>query len=326
MIKRNMWTKIKKKNIPKERRLIGSKWVMKVKKNGIYRARLVALGYSQIPGVDFSENFAPVINDVTLRIILVMWIVKKWHAEIIDVETAFLYGDLEEEIYLKIPDGLQEIKGNADKNEDCLLLNHALYGLVQAARSWWLKLTTTLLTLGFCRCKIDPCLLIRTTDDKTVIFCIYVDDVCCVGDKEEVKEAIEEVKKIYDIKYVGELREYVGVTIEKNDNGSVDLSQPDSIKLLELKFKEDVKKMKIFKSPAASSDVVMRPKSEEEKMKEDLQQKYRSGVGMLLWLTKHSRPDIPNAVREASKVMDGATLAHFKYMLRIVKYVIDTRE
>ena len=84
--------------IPSNRRLVGSKWVSKVKASGIYRARLVALGYTQIPGIDYTENYAPVVNDVTLRVALVVSILKNWIRKSLDVETAFQNGDLDKEI------------------------------------------------------------------------------------------------------------------------------------------------------------------------------------------------------------------------------------
>ena len=108
MIKRGVWELINKTSVSAERSLIGNKWVFKQKKNGVHRARLVARGYSQVPGVDFSENYAPVVNDITMRLTLVLKMTNNWTGEIIDIETAFLYGDLEEEIYMTIPKGFEE--------------------------------------------------------------------------------------------------------------------------------------------------------------------------------------------------------------------------
>ena len=91
MIDRGVWRKIDRKNIPNNRRLIGNKWVLKIKRDGIYRARLVALGYSQIPGVDYSYNIAPVAHDVSFRIALERMMVEKLDSLVMDVETAFVY-------------------------------------------------------------------------------------------------------------------------------------------------------------------------------------------------------------------------------------------
>ena len=93
MINRGVWRKIDRAKIPENRRLIGNKWVYKIKRDGTYRARLVALGYSQIPGIDYTDNFAPVAHDV--RIALARMMVEKLDSLVIDVETAFLYGVFE---------------------------------------------------------------------------------------------------------------------------------------------------------------------------------------------------------------------------------------
>ena len=100
MIERGVWRKTDRKRIPNNRRLIGNKWVFKIKRDGTYRARLVALGYSQIPGVDYTDNFVPVAHDVSFRIALARMLVEKLDSLVMDVETAFLYGDIEEEIFI----------------------------------------------------------------------------------------------------------------------------------------------------------------------------------------------------------------------------------
>ena len=117
MIKQGVWELINKTSIPAERSLIGNKWVIKQKKNDVHRARLVALGYSQIPGIDFSENYAPVVNDITMRLMLVLKMINDWTGELIDIETAFLHGDLEEKIYMTISTGCEEYLHQDLKNK-----------------------------------------------------------------------------------------------------------------------------------------------------------------------------------------------------------------
>ena len=95
--------------MPNDRRLIGCKWVFKIKRDGTYRARLVALGDSQVPGVDFTDNFAPVVNDMTFRIALARMMMEDLKCMLVDVETAFLYGEIEEEIYMEAPVGMKEV-------------------------------------------------------------------------------------------------------------------------------------------------------------------------------------------------------------------------
>ena len=107
---------------------------VKQKKNGIHRARHVALWYSQIPGENFSENYAPIINDITMRLMMVLMTTRNCVGEIIDVEMTFLHGDLEEEIYMTIPKGYKEFL-NQNLDYKCFVLRKSIYGLVPAARS-----------------------------------------------------------------------------------------------------------------------------------------------------------------------------------------------
>ena len=101
-----------------------SKWVFDIKRSGLFKVRLVACGYSQVPGVDFTESYAPVINDVSWRILIIAMLVWKLEAKIIDVSTAFLYGDLEEDIYMRCREVHEE--------DEALHLVHSIYGLVQS--------------------------------------------------------------------------------------------------------------------------------------------------------------------------------------------------
>ena len=116
----------------------------------------MALCYSQVPGVDHEDNFSLVVVDITYRIIVIMSMVWKFQLEIVDVETAFLYGDLDKEIYTKMPVKIQEILDEADDSDDCVVLDKTLYGLVQAARQFFKKLTYVMeKELGLIRCKAD---------------------------------------------------------------------------------------------------------------------------------------------------------------------------
>jgi Reverse transcriptase (RNA-dependent DNA polymerase) len=105
--KLKIWNKIVIKDIPYGRMLIGSRRVFKCKKNGIYRACLCALGYNQVPGLDYTNNFAPVVNNITVNLVLLCWLANRaWEARVYDGETAFLFGDLEDLVYIRTQKGL----------------------------------------------------------------------------------------------------------------------------------------------------------------------------------------------------------------------------
>ena len=188
MIDREVWRKTEKK-IPNNRRLIGNKWVFKIKRDGAYRARLVALGYSQIPGFDYTDSFAPVAHDVAFRIALARMLVETLDSLVKDVETGFLYGDIDEEIFMKTPVGMEEIDPGSS-SEDCYQLLKGIYGLCQEARQSWKKFVNTakMEFFGFQVSPADSCMLFKQNDLGICIIIMYVDDMHIIGKKEKIQE------------------------------------------------------------------------------------------------------------------------------------------
>jgi transposase InsO family protein len=320
MIQRGVWRNMKRRDMPSNRRCVKCKWLFKVKRNGVFRARLVACGYSQIPGVDFLENFAPVINDVTWRILLVAMLLWNLDGILIDVECAFLEGELEEEVYMDCPEGLE----NTGK-EDCLKLEKSIYGLVQSARQWWKKLVKILKEIGFKSGNADPCLLTKRDNDGLVLIALYVDDCLCIGDKKAIKKVVEELRnKNLNLKVDDDLKDYLSCEINfSNDRRSAILHQSHILKSIRKEFGKDVEKMQEYKTPGTPGHGQVRGE-EGVTVSSDEQRRFRMGVGKLLYLVKHTRPDIANSVRELSKMLDCTNPSAMSEMYRVIKYVMDT--
>ena len=104
-----VWRQVKSEDHRNDHRLVGCRWVLKVKRNGVYCARLVAKGFSQIPGVDFTDNYSPVVNDVMFRVMVGRMLIENSKGKVGDIDNTFLNGDLEHEIYMKIPEGYDEV-------------------------------------------------------------------------------------------------------------------------------------------------------------------------------------------------------------------------
>ena len=256
-----------------------------------------------------------------------------------DIETAFLNGDLEETIYMEFPEGyerylmdqkvrLDSKKLKGDIKMYCLLLKKALYGLVQAARQWWKKITETLAKIGFKPTEADPCLFVRhgANNEPPAFIILYVDDGGIIGTPKVIQEVLKALASVFKVKNLGRMEHFVGChLIRSKDKNTIWIHQPKLIKHLESKFKDYIVTDRVFKTPAAPRTVFMRPGPNDPKLSPTNQKTYRSGVGMLLYLIKHSRPDLSNAVRELSKVLDGATDAHWKALIRTIKYVLDTK-
>ena len=133
-------------------------------------------------------------------------------------------------------------------------------------------------------------------------------------------------KNHFAIKEEGEMKEYVGCKVKRTGKRSLIMYQDDLINKIAKNFREHTQSMHKYEMSAGSGEHIKRPDENEPKISPEDQRKYRSEVGMLLYLVKFSRPDISNTVRELSKVMDGATPAHMKSMLRTIKFVMDTRQ
>jgi hypothetical protein len=317
---KQVWRKVKRSTMPRDRRCVKHKWVFEIKRDGRFRARLVACGYSQIAGVDFTEVFSPVANDVTFRVLLLYMIINKLSALIFDVETAFLNGVLEETIYMDCPEGMPH-----DKDE-CLLLEKTIYGLVQSARMYYLKYKEILSKMGFKACPSDPCLFMRENQDGVCFILCYVDDNLTVGTPKAIKAVVEEIKQYgLSVTVENELSDYLSCEIVlSKDRSKAWLGQPHMIKKIKKTFGDAVKGLPVYKTPGTPGQGLILEKNEEDKVSKEKQSLYRTGVGMLLYLIKHSRPELSNPVRELSKCLSGPNEAAYKEMLRVIKYTLDT--
>jgi hypothetical protein len=321
MEKKKVWEVMKKEDIPQDRRTINCKWIFKIKRNGVFRARLVACSYSQIPGVNFNESFAPVVNDVSFRIILTAKLLCDLQASIVDVETAFLHGNLQEEIYMNVP------KGMSQDDNTCLLLKKTIYVLVQSAREFYNNLLSTLKSMGFTENKSDPCLLTRWINGKEIIIGIYVDDCLVVGKEDQIQEVIQGLKASgFNLKVESSLKDYLSCyVIENLESKSILILQPHLINNLESKFGQEVCNKRVYKTPGTPRFKIVCLATDDDVIDADLQGRYQSADGTLLYLTKYSIPDLCNVIRELAKCMDKATKGTYLEMLRVVKFVIDTK-
>ena len=138
------WHVYKLVDLPKGRKVIKNQWVFNLKSDGRQKARLVAKGFSQVEGIDYDKTFSPVVWFETVRMMIVLAVLKDWHIFRLDVKTAFLYGELDEELYMEQPEGFKDPK---QKNK-VMCLKKAIYGLKQAALAWWKALDKSMATLS----------------------------------------------------------------------------------------------------------------------------------------------------------------------------------
>ena len=214
---RGVWRKTNRKMIPSIRCLIGNKWISKIKRDGTYRATLVALGYSQIPGVDCTDNFAPVAHDVSFKISLARMMVEKLDSLGMDVETAFIYGEIDEEIFMKSSVGMEEIDPGSS-SEDCYQLVKGIYGLRQAARQFLKTFLDTAKKelFGFQVSPADPCMLFKENELGVCVIIMYVDDMLIIGKKEQIQEFATKIQQGFCVKIQHNLADYLHCEFHMN--------------------------------------------------------------------------------------------------------------
>ena len=145
---------------------VGFKWVFLRKRNENnevvrYKARLVAQGFTQKPGIDFTETYSPVMSATTFRYLISLAVQNRLSMQLMDVVTAYLYGSLDSDIYMKVPDGISVPNKNAKRNMYCVKLNKSLYGLRQSGRMWYNRLSEFLLQKGYSNSADCPCVFIK---------------------------------------------------------------------------------------------------------------------------------------------------------------------
>jgi len=323
MEERGVWKAFKIRDIPKNKRLIQNKWVLEIKRSGIFRARNVAKGFSQVGGTDFDQIYSPMVHDITFRLMLIMKILFQLHSFTFDVETAFLLGDLEGiELYMRLPKGMV-----GDPRVDCVQLLKTIYGLTQSSWAFFKLWANTMEELEFTQSPADPCLFTRGTGESMLILCIYVDDGYILGKRPEILKFFAQLRAT-SMKITTEesTNDYLSCEVKVNKAGNrAWLGQPHLVKKLEKTFGEEVSHMETYKTPGTPGQGITRPKEGDMMLPAERQARFQSGTGMLLYLIKHSRPDIANAFRELTKVMDKAVEKDMQEMFRIIKHVLDTK-
>lgn len=213
IIKNKTWDLVE---LPEGAKAIGLKWIFKIKRNSDgsinkYKSMLVAKGYIQRHEIDFDEVFAPVARIETVRFIIALAASNGWEVHHLDVKTAFLHGDLKEDVYVTQPEGFV-VKGSEGK---VYKLKKALYGLKQAPRVWNEKLNRELAKLKFVKCSKEPSLYYMRLKGTLLLVAVYVDDLLITGsDIDMIHEFKREMSTIFDMSDLGLLTYYLGIEVQ----------------------------------------------------------------------------------------------------------------
>ncbi|GMF57114.1 unnamed protein product [Phytophthora fragariaefolia] len=294
--------------------VVSSKWVFKIKFNSRgelerFKARLVARGFLQRYGVDFAETYSPVLTTTSLRFLAALMAQWKPRLRQEDVPNAYVKASLDRPIWIR------PSKGTTCPPDSAWLLKKGLYGLKQSGLLWNNEINAFLLSVGFVRSKLDPCLYTRRRNRALTVLSLYVDDVIVVAESDADSDwVMQQLGKRFDIKDLGDATKVLGISIEYTEDGFI-LHQRDSIE--ELLIDMDMATFRPVSTPMESGvfddDAAMEQTSV-----------MRRAIGSLLWISNCTRPGITAAVNYLARFVARPCEGHWRGVKRILRYLCGT--
>jgi transposase InsO family protein len=310
-------------DLPPGRKAIKSKWVFKLKADGRFRARLVAKGFTQIPGIDYDETFSPVARFESLRLLLALAALENWEIHQMDVKSAFLNGVLNEEIYMEQPQGFI----TAEQENKVCRLKKALYGLKQASRAWNQQFHSVLNTLGFERTYSDAGIYVRHQHkgDSLLIVVLYVDDITIMGSSlEDVKQLKEKLSLRYEMTDLGEIQSYLGMRISRDrSQRRIEVDQSGYIRSILDRF--GMADANPHPTPLPAGADVHLVKNTSQATQAEIKH-YQSLISSLLYVQIGTRPDISFAVSRLAQYAANPSPQHLRLATYVLSYLLGTAD
>lgn len=319
---------------PKGVKPVGYKWVFVRKRNENgeivrYKARLVAQGFTQRPGIDYEETYSPVVDATTFRFLISLAIRERLDLRLMDVITAYLYGPLDNDIYMKLPEGfkLPEAANSNSRENYCIKLNRSLYGLKQSGRMWYNRLSEYLIKEGYKNDPISPCIFIKRSGSGFVIIAVYVDDLNIIGTPEEISKTVDCLKKEFEMKDLGKTKFCLGLQLEYLNSGILLHQKTYTEKILNKFYMDKAHPLSspmVVRQLDASNDPFRPREDNEEALGPEVP--YLSAIGALMYLASHTRPDIAFAVNLLARFSSCPTLRHWNGVKHILRYLQGTKD
>ena len=326
--KRDHWEVVKRFDVPTGTKTIQAVWSFKRKRfpDGSinkFKARLCAHGGMQQWGVNYWETYAPVVNWISVRFLLVLSEIVGLESRAIDFVLAFPQAELDVPVYMELPIGM-EVPGSQQNRKLYLLrLKRSLYGLKQASANWYDMLKKGLQRRGLQESVADPCVFLR---DNLIVLC-YVDDCILLSPKKEIIDEFLVSLKHGPEQFIftdeGDIERYLGVEVTRlDDDSGFKMTQPFLIERILQAAEIDTKITNDRPTPVVGP-LLSRDENGPQR-KHDW--KYRTLTGMLGYLQLTSRPDISMATHQCARFNNAPMLCHERAIKRICKYLLGTMD
>lgn len=347
-IRNNTWDIVEN---PNDSQIIRNKLILQTKykadgKVAKRKARLVAKGYTQQYGTDFSETFAPVMRASSIRLIMALSAELGLKVHQMDVVTAYLNGEIEEELFMEIPEQLnailEEIISESKeehpevvktsmkwlqqmkKGNKVCLIRKALYGLRQSGRQWYRRLDAELRKLLLKPLDADPCVYWSKINENLILIGIYVDDIIiATNNDQKMNDLKSNLSSIFEMKDLGAVNYCLGIQFTQNlRDGKITLCQKTFIKKILEKF--GMENCKPIRTPLDANEKLISPRSLN---KEEMEKyPYQSLIGSLMYLSVSTRPDIAYTVSMLSQFNQNYSMEHWKAAKRVLRYLKGTAD
>lgn len=301
---------------PKNQKVIDSLWVLNIKDNWLHKARFCAKGFAQQWGVDYTDTFAPVAKYKSVRTLFAIAAGLGLEVHQMDVVTAFLYGLLDEIVYVEQPEGY-EVPGHEDW---VYRLKRALYDLKQAPYAWYENIKAVLLGFEFVKCESDHGIFVTERDGNLIYLAVYVDDLLIMGKRiKDIEEIKDLLKKRYKMKDLGIAKRFLGIDIEYGQNGSIKLHLKQYLQtLLE---RHDMQDCNPVSTPMDLS-VKLIATTETDALADP--KEYQQIVGEIQFAAIVARPDVSCAISTLSQFSIKPSSKHLAAAKRVLRYLKGT--
>nr|CAN68502.1 hypothetical protein VITISV_015736 [Vitis vinifera] len=295
---------------------VGCRWIYIVKYKADdsierFKSRLVAKGYTQTYGIDYTGTFAPVAKINTVQVLLSLAANLDWPLQQFDVKNAFLHGELSEEVYIDLPPGCMVLEKQCQK---VCKLKKSLYRLKQSQRAWFGRFTKLMRAFGYRQSNSDHTLFLKKQHGKITTLIIYVDDMVVTGNDPEERKALQNyLFREFEMKDLGPLKYFLGIEVSRSSEGIFLSQRKYALNLLQ-------------ETGMSGCQPVNTPIGEGLKLCVELNQvstdkgRYQRLVGRLMYLT-HTRPDIAYALSVVSQYMHNPREQHMNAVMRILRYL-----
>jgi hypothetical protein len=313
--------------IPAGRKLLTWKWIFTNKLDHLgnlvrRKARLCVRGFTQEPGLDYTDTFAPTCRLRCFRALLAM--AHRCPTVMVtqlDVVSAFLHADIDVETYAEIPAGLR-LPGDEDK---CFRLRKSVYGLKQASRLFYKLLAKTLLGMGFTQSKLDECLFTKRVDDQFIHILVHVDDMAVFHNSTTLYDlTLSHLREIFELKELGPIKEFLGLVVDRDTSGGLSIHQAPYVHRV-------MDKLGIFPRGAQSpmrpgSAQKLQPRLDLTPEETDFMKSvpYKSAVGALFYVARATRFDIAYSCTQLARFMEHPAPEHWDAVLRVYSYLAAT--